>query len=69
MKAKEQRAKSHAALQKELQECQARMKTFRFQLSANRLKTVREVRATRKAIAQIHTILREQNQTLTQPQT
>ncbi len=47
------------ALQKELRAEQERLSNLRFDLSLGKVKNVREVRAVKKRIAQIETLLKE----------
>lgn len=62
MDVKTLRSKSVSALNKELDEARAHVLELRFKLSANQLKDVRDVRATKKRIAHILTILKEKEQ-------
>lgn len=51
------RSKSVQGLKKELADATEHLKQLQFSLSSNQLKNVREVRKTRKFIAQIKTLL------------
>ena len=57
MKTNELRQKSQAELQKLLQESQEKLRQLRFGLTSGKVKNVREIRMTKKGIAQILTIL------------
>ncbi len=63
MDAVELRKQSDESLTKLLKEAQERLQELRFELSANQLKDVREVREVRRTIARIRTILKEKQQT------
>ncbi len=57
------RGQSPEALIKALAERLQRLHTLRFQLSANQLKTVREVRQVRQEISRLKTVLRDKQKT------
>ena len=57
MEIKELRLKTKENLERELPEAVAHLKELLFKRSANQLKNVREIRATRKTIARINTLL------------
>jgi len=59
MDVRELRKQSASSLAKMLKEAQDRLQELRFELSANQLKDVREVREVRAGVAQMKTILRE----------
>ncbi len=59
MDAKTLRGKNAKALQKELEDAHTHLKELEFKRSSNQLKQVREIRATKKTIARIHTIVGE----------
>lgn len=60
MKIAELRQKPRRELQKLLQDSQEKLRQFRFDLVSGKIKNVREVRQTKKDIARILTILKEQ---------
>jgi len=66
MKAKEQykelKLKSEAELNKLLVSAREKLRDLRFKVSQNQLKNIREVRAIRKKIAQIMTLLSQKKQ-------
>ncbi|MDP2910321.1 MAG: 50S ribosomal protein L29 [bacterium] len=57
MKVKELRQKSKSELQRLLQEDREKLRQLRFDLSAGKVKNVREIRKIKKDIARILTIL------------
>ncbi|MBI4592475.1 50S ribosomal protein L29 [Candidatus Uhrbacteria bacterium] len=57
MDAKTLRAKTATVLQKDLEEAQARLRELCFKRSSNQLKNVRALRALKRGIARIKTIL------------
>jgi ribosomal protein L29 len=57
------RGQNPEALKKVLAERVQHLHTLRFQLSANQLKTVREVRQLRQEIARLKTVLRNKQKT------
>ncbi len=59
MKIKDIRNKSTVELQKDLTEKRKKLQNIRFELTTKNLKNHREVRLTRKEIAQILTVLSE----------
>lgn len=58
MRIAELRQKSKTELQKILAENREKLRQLRFDLAAGKIKNVREIRKTKKAIAQILTLLR-----------
>ena len=62
MDIKELRSQSPTALQRTLAEAERRLQELRFQISSGQLRDIREVREVRKRIAQIKTLVQE-NQT------
>ena len=62
MKAQELRKKKKIDLQKLIGELQEQLRQLRFDLSAGKVKNVKEIRNKKKEVAKIHTILREQRQ-------
>ncbi len=60
MDAKTLRGKNAKALQKELEDAQTHLKELEFKRSSNQLKNVRDLRATKKTIARIRTILNQE---------
>ena len=61
MEIKELRQKSKEELQKSLQDSRERLRQLRFDLSAGKVKNVREIRMTKKKIARILTLLKEKS--------
>ncbi|PJA45275.1 50S ribosomal protein L29 [Candidatus Uhrbacteria bacterium CG_4_9_14_3_um_filter_50_9] len=61
MDVKTLRSKSIQGLEKELADARNHLKELAFSLSSNQLKNVREVRKTRKTIARIQTLIKEQS--------
>ena len=59
MKISELRQKSKEELQKILKDNQEKLRQLRFDLSAGKVKNVREIRKIKKEIAQILTVLRQ----------
>jgi len=59
MNTKELRKKPKKDLEKILREDRAKLQQLRFDLVAGKVKNVREIRATRKAIARILTLLQQ----------
>ncbi len=57
MKAKELKQKNEKELQRLLQEDREKLRQLKFDLSAGKVKNVREIRKTKKDIARIMTIL------------
>jgi ribosomal protein L29 len=57
MDTKTLRAKNPEALIKDLEEAQARLKELRFKVSSSQIKNVREIRALKRSIARMKTIL------------
>lgn len=58
MKIKELRPKTKEELQKILSEQRERLRNLRFSLELKKIKNVREIRKTKKIIAQVLTLLR-----------
>ena len=61
MKAKELKQKSEKELQRLLQEDREKLRQLRFDLSAGKVKNVREIRKIKKDIARIMTVLGSKN--------
>ncbi|MBU2544840.1 50S ribosomal protein L29 [Patescibacteria group bacterium] len=61
MKAKELKQKNEKELQKLLQEDREKLRQLKFDLSAGKVKNVREIRKIKKDIARIMTILNIKN--------
>ena len=59
MKAEELGTKSPAELQKLLLESRGKLQQLRFDLAAGKVKNVREIRKTRKAIARVLTLFKQ----------
>lgn len=59
MELKELKAMPEGELKSLLEQKQERLRVLRFDLSFGKVKNVREIRATRKLISQIKTILKE----------
>ena len=59
MDLKDLKKQTESELQSLLAQKQERLRVLRFDLSFGKVKNVREIRATRKIIAQIQTILKE----------
>lgn len=59
MEIKELRTKSKKELTEILQNLRAKLRDLRFKVAAKQLKNIREVRAVKKQIAQILTVLQE----------
>ncbi|MDD5145809.1 MAG: 50S ribosomal protein L29 [Candidatus Pacebacteria bacterium] len=59
MKAKELREKTKPELNKFLQDGREKLRQFRFDLAAGKVKNVREIRQTKKDIARIQTLLKQ----------
>ncbi len=59
MDAKTLRQKTKDALIRELEDSKNKLKTLEFKLSSNQVKNVRDVRATKKTVARIKTLLKE----------
>ncbi len=59
MKIKKLRQKPEEELKKNLQDNQEKLRQLRFVLSAGKVKNVREIRKTKKEIAQILTLITE----------
>ena len=59
MKTKELRQKSEKELMKTLEDNQRKLRQLRFDLSAGKVKNVREIRKTKKEIAKILTLIKE----------
>jgi len=62
MKAKEYQKKTISELEKMMREDRAKLQQLRFDLSSGKVKNVREIRSTRKAIARILTLLKQRQQ-------
>lgn len=61
MKAKELREKSIEELLKMEKELREKLRNLRFELASGKIKNVREIRATKKDIARILTVIKEKN--------
>ncbi len=61
MKSSELRQKTKEELEKLLKENREKLRQLRFDLTAGKVKNVREIRKTKKEIARILTLLREKN--------
>jgi len=59
MDIKELRSQSLVALQRTLAEAERRLQELRFEISSGQLRDIREVREVRKRIAQIKTLMKE----------
>lgn len=59
MKFSELKQKSKEELKKTLEESRDKMRQLRFDLSAGKVKNVREIRKIKKSVAQILTLLKE----------
>lgn len=60
MKIKELREKTEGELQKLLKSSQEHLRELRFKVSSDQMKSVRDIRKVKKTIAQILTILKQQ---------
>ena len=60
MDTKTLRSKTAAALAQELIDAQTRIQELRFKLASNQLKNVREIRALKRLVARIESVLAEQ---------
>jgi len=61
MKTSELKRKSKSELQKSLLELREKKRNLRFDLVSGKVKNIREIRETKKEIARILTIIRQQN--------
>ena len=59
MKTSELRRKSKESLEKMIRDQREKLRQLRFDLVAGKVKNIKEIRQTRKEIAQTHTILSE----------
>ncbi len=59
MEASELRQKNRKELQRELSEKKDKLRQFKFDLSAGKIKNIKEIKDTKKTIARILTILKE----------
>lgn len=57
MKTKDLQKRPVADLEKTARELQDKLRELRFDLTAGKVKNIKEIRSTRKEIAQIHTIV------------
>ena len=60
MKTKDLRKKPTHELEKQVHELRDKLRQLRFDLPAGKVKNVKQIRATRRTVAQILTILKEQ---------